>query len=94
MQQMLGVAMKWKAIGANPMELLDRPAHDRDKIDPFEISEVTAILEHSAESRYAAAIRLAFACGLRGGELWGCSGLTFATGNCPSSVRRANLPGR
>ncbi len=70
-KQMLGVAMKWRAIGANPMELLDRPAHDREKIDPFEISEVTAILEHVADSRYAAAIRLAFACGLRGGELWG-----------------------
>jgi integrase len=50
---------------------LERPGHESKSIDPFELSEVERILTAGDATRYGAAIRLAFACGLRGGELWG-----------------------
>lgn len=70
-KQMLNVAIRWGCLRQNPMANLERPSHERTQIDPFEVSEVQKIIEYFKDSRYAAAIRLAFACGLRGGELWG-----------------------
>jgi integrase len=70
-KQMLQTAVRWKCIASNPMEHLDRPAHDKAAVDPFELREVELIIDHTQETRYGAAIALAFACGLRGGELWG-----------------------
>jgi integrase len=70
-RQMLNTAIKWRCLSRNPMEHLDRPSHERETIDPFTVKEVEAILKHVKGDRYAAAVRLAFACGLRGGEIWG-----------------------
>jgi len=70
-KQMLAVAIKWGCLRKSPMEHLERPSHERAPIDPFEPGEVKRILAESEQSRYGAAIRLAFSCGLRGGELWG-----------------------
>ena len=70
-RQMLRAAIKWKSLSSNPMASMDRPAHGKPVISPFEVSEVEAILKACKASRYGAAIRLAFAVGLRGGELWG-----------------------
>jgi integrase len=70
-RQMLNTAIKWRCLSRNPMEHLDRPSHERETIDPFSVDEVEKILKHVEGDRYAAAVRLAFACGLRGGELWG-----------------------
>jgi len=70
-KQMLQIAVRWKCLAENPMEHLDRPAHEKASVDPFEISEVERIIAHTKADRYGAAIALAFACGLRGGELWG-----------------------
>lgn len=70
-RQMLRAAIKWKSLVLNPMASLDRPSHGKPVISPFETVEVTKILKECKTSRYYAAIRLAFAVGLRGGELWG-----------------------
>ncbi|MBL8815279.1 MAG: site-specific integrase [Planctomyces sp.] len=70
-RQMLNMAVRWKCLLSNPMEHMDRPAHERGAIDPFEVGEVSMILEALKDCRYGAAVALAFCCGLRGGELWG-----------------------
>ena len=70
-KQMLEIAIKWGCLHEHPMKRLERPTHKAKSIDPFELTEVSAIIEESKHTRYGAAIHLAFACGLRGGELWG-----------------------
>lgn len=71
MKQLLMTAVKWSCLHHNPMVHLERPGHETKTIDPFELTEVEQIITAADSTRYAAAIRLAFACGLRGGELWG-----------------------
>lgn len=70
-RQMLRMAVKWKCLQSHPMEHLERPKHSRKQIDLFSLEEVQQVIEHTKDSRYGAAIQLAFSVGLRGGECWG-----------------------
>lgn len=71
LRQLLRQAVKWGCLSVNPMDRLERPNHTVAKVEPFERAEVVQMLEQTAGTRYGAAIRLALAVGLRGGELWG-----------------------
>lgn len=93
-KQMLSTAIKWKCLGINPMELLDRPSHERETIDPFELHQVEAILNHLDGTRYAAAVRLAFACGLRGGEIWGLQWKDLRAGELTIQRQASESAGR
>lgn len=70
-RRMYRAAIRWGLTTADPLARLERPKHSRREIRPFSAAEVAAILEHLNGSSYGPAVRLAFALGLRGGELWG-----------------------
>lgn len=53
----------------NPCDKLATPEHESRKIHPFEETEVRAIMQESAESRWEAFYSIAFGCGLRWGEM-------------------------
>ncbi len=67
----LGYAVRMGVILSNPCSLLNAPRAKRKEINPFSESEVTSILVETEQHRLHAAFVLAFAFGLRSGELWG-----------------------
>lgn len=71
LHQALGRAVKLQLIPSAPTLFVDRPTHKPKDIDPFDETEMQAILDESASSPYHAVYELAFQCGPRQGEIFG-----------------------
>lgn len=64
-------AAKREEIAGDPTAGVDRPAHERKDISPFELGEAESLLAHFRKTRWHALVTLAITCGLRIGELLG-----------------------
>lgn len=71
LRAMFAAGVRWGILERNPMALIDRPRHNAKRPDPFQASEVAAILTAAAGTRYAAAVRVGLTLGLRPGEIFG-----------------------
>lgn len=61
----------FRMIPFNPTDRLKRPVHQKARIQPFEREEMQRILDETKGDHWGAFFAVAFATGMRCGELWG-----------------------